>query len=328
MRRSFARKAKRLRRWMTCASKFARCWFNAESASAWHSWFDETKSRLQIEIRAEAKRRSEAMSEPARPAATPGQTKGHLWVLLAVSAAVVLVPLAALGLLWSGWADGWARRAVVEQVGKMTGGTVDLGSIRLEPLALRVTLHDLTIHGHEPAGTPPFFHADQLEVAVSIDNFWSHKISLRNLEVTRPSMHVRFEKDGSSNCPGTSAAGDGATRHSLRQRLFDLAVRRLRLIDGEMLFNDVRMPLVAEGGRFDLAVDYSDAQWTLPRIWAICAGSRFQVALRRYIPFPQRHIRAVSSRTEFFFRHSIGVELAAYIAGRADESSPISPSLI
>jgi len=215
------------------------------------------------------------MSEPAIPLRPKGKRRVILWVLLTVSAVVVLVPLAALGLLWSGGADGWARRAVIEQVGNLTGGTVDLGSIRLDPLALRLALHDFTIHGREPAGTPPFFHADQLDVAVSIDNFWSHKISLRNLEVTRPSIHIRFEKDGSSNAPAPRPPATAQSATPLRQRLFTLAVRRLRLVDGEMLFNDVRIPLVAEGDRFDFALTTAHPM-AFPHFWAICAGSSFR----------------------------------------------------
>ena len=224
------------------------------------------------------------MSEPAIPLRPKGKRRVILWVLLTVSAVVVLVPLAALGLLWSGGADGWARRAVIEQVGNLTGGTVDLGSIRLDPLALRLALHDFTIHGREPAGTPPFFHADQLDVAVSIDNFWSHKISLRNLEVTRPSIHIRFEKDGSSNAPAPRPPATAQSATPLRQRLFTLAVRRLRLVDGEMLFNGVRIPLVAEGDRFDFALDYS-APNGVPAFLGDLRWQQFQVALRRYIPF-------------------------------------------
>ena len=61
---------------------------------------------------------------------------------------------------------------------------------------------------------------------MSIDNFWGHKISLRNLEVTRPSIHIRFEKDGSSNVPAASrlAASTAQSATPLRQRLFTLVV--------------------------------------------------------------------------------------------------------
>ena len=71
------------------------------------------------------------MSKPATTLRPKGKRRVILWVLLAVSAVVgSWRALAALGLLWSGWADGWVRRTVIEQAGNLTGGTVDLGSIR------------------------------------------------------------------------------------------------------------------------------------------------------------------------------------------------------
>lgn len=207
-----------------------------------------------------------------------------LWLFVAVVLLLILLPLATLGLLWSGWADGWVRRAVIEQVSNITGGSVELGSMHLDPLGLRVTLRDFTVHGHEPAGTPPFFHADQLDVAVSIDNFWGHKVSLRSLEVTRPQVHIRFEQDGSSNAPAPRPPASAQPSTPLRQRLFTLVVRRLRLTDGELLVNDVRVPLVAQGDRFDLAVDYSASGGT-PTYLGDLSWKQFELALRRYIPF-------------------------------------------
>src|SRR3954469_8177882 len=150
--------------------------------------------------------------------------KRWLWVAGAMLAIVLLVPLAIIGLLLMGVGTGWIERTVVDQVGKMTGGTVELGPMTLDLSHLRLGLENITVHGREPAGTPPFFHADRIDVAVSIDNFWSHKISLRALELTRPSIHLRFERDGSNNAPAPRPSAQPGM--PLRQRLFSLLIRR------------------------------------------------------------------------------------------------------
>jgi len=124
-----------------------------------------------------------------------------LWLLAAAAAVVVLLPLGVLGLLWSGWADDFVRRAVIEQVANITGGRVDLEQMEFDPWGLRVTVRNLTVHGREPDGTPPFFHTDGLEIALSVDSFWGRRVSLRSLELTRPAIHLRFERDGSNNAP-------------------------------------------------------------------------------------------------------------------------------
>ncbi len=230
------------------------------------------------------------MTEPTNKPRTKRRWK--LWLLATAIAVVVLPPLAVLGLLWSGWADDYVRRAVIEQVAYLTGGTVELRRMEFDPWGLRVTVNDLTVHGSEPAGTPPFFHADRLEIVVSVDNFWGRKVSLRSLELTRPVVHLRFERDGSSNAPAPRPRTQPGT--PLRQRLFSLVVRQLRLVDGEALINDVRLPLVAQGGRLDLAVDYSESGGA-PAYLGDLRWQQVELAARRYLPFRSD----VSARFQF-----------------------------
>jgi hypothetical protein len=70
----------------------------------------------------------------------------------------------------------------------------------------------------------------------------------------------------------------------LRQRIFDVVVRRLRLENGEMLFNDVRIPLVAEGGRFEVSVDYAQVD-AKPMYLGQFRWQEMELVARRYLPF-------------------------------------------
>src|SRR5579864_7766285 len=99
---------------------------------------------------------------------------GRTWWIAAAVIVVLFagVPLALMALLWSGWADNYIRRTVVSQVERMTGGTAELGQFHFNPWRLLVTLDDMTIHGREPSGTPPFFHVDRLTVQLRIDSLW------------------------------------------------------------------------------------------------------------------------------------------------------------
>jgi translocation and assembly module TamB len=203
------------------------------------------------------------------------------WVLLA-ALVIVAPPLVAIWAIWSGWADDYLKRAVVTQIERITSGGVELQQFHFDPLRLRVTLGELTVHGREPAGTPPFFRADRLEVGLRIDSFWGHKISVGDVEIIRPEVHVRIERDGSSNVPAPRVNPAGKP---LRERVFELLVRRLRLDDGEILFNDVRVPLVAEGGQFSLAVDYSDSQGRRSYMGDL-RWRQMQLAAQRFLPFP------------------------------------------
>jgi translocation and assembly module TamB len=180
-----------------------------------------------------------------------------------------------------GVADEYVRRTIVEQIQKLTSGRAELGAFHLNPWRLRVTLENFTVHGREPAGTPPFFHADRLEVGLRIDSVWGHRISLRDLEVSHPVFHVRVERNGSINVP---IARRPTPSQPLRERIFEVAVRRLRLEDGEMLFNDVRVPLVAEGRSFDFSVDYAELD-AKPMYLGQFRWQEMELVARRYLPF-------------------------------------------
>jgi translocation and assembly module TamB len=177
------------------------------------------------------------------------------WVVAAVL--MLAIPVAIIVFLWSGVPDRYLRALTIRELAKATGGQVELGGFHLNPGSLRVTLDNLTIHGREMPGAPPFFHADSLVVGLRVDSFWGRKFSVGDVEVMHPSVHIQVNRDGSTNVPSPAGPRNGKP---IRERIFELVVHRLRLDDGEMVFNDTSVPLVAEGGRLDLAVDYSKVE--------------------------------------------------------------------
>src|SRR6202040_1628483 len=177
-----------------------------------------------------------------------------------VLAAKVLLILLILGgvavFFGSGAGNLLIHGFIVKRLEKMTGGQVAVQSISIRWLSLEVRLNGLVIHGREPAGTEPLFAADEVQVGLRIDSFWRHKVSLNDLLVQRPQVHIRVEKDGSSNVPVPQSA---STRKPAREELFDLRIRRLQLQNGWVLYNDVRTPLALEGDNLRLALDASGA---------------------------------------------------------------------
>ena len=206
--------------------------------------------------------------------------KWKRWVLGA-ALLIAALPLALILMLSSGAADNDIRRTIVEQIQKLTSGRAELGAFHVNPWRLQLTLSDFTVHGHDPAGTPPFFHADRLVVGLRIDSLWGRKFSVGDVELSHPVLHVRVEPDGSINVPITRRAPQAKP---LRQRIFEVVVRRLRLEDGELLFNDVRVPLVAEGGRFDFSVDYAELD-AKPMYLGQFRWQQMELVARRYLPF-------------------------------------------
>jgi translocation and assembly module TamB len=188
-----------------------------------------------------------------------------------------------LVLVWTGQVDRWARRAIIAQVERMTGGRVELGAFRFHWWSLRAELEGFTIHGTEPPGTPPFFHADYLLVDIRVDSLFRRKISLDEVRVDKPEVHVRIAPDGSTNVP--RPATPRPPGRPLRERIFEMTIRELRLNGGAAHFNHTRVPLAVEGGEFRFALDYRVPEKGEPRYEGDFSWRQMLLVARRYLPF-------------------------------------------
>jgi translocation and assembly module TamB len=199
-----------------------------------------------------------------------------LGLLAAVFVAVVLVQF--------GFADRAMRRAIVAQLERVTGGRVELRAFRFHFLSLRAELDGLTIRGHEPENSPPLFQADRVLVDVRVVSLLGRKIALDEVRLDGPRVHVRVEPDGRTNYPGPKTPPRQPGR-PLREQIFSLAIRELRLNDGEILFNHTRVPLVAEGGEFEFALAYRAPADGAPVYEGAVRWERMRLVARRYLPF-------------------------------------------
>src|SRR5450631_3326002 len=82
----------------------------------------------------------------------------------------ILVVLAVAFVIANGIADQWARRTIVEQLEKATGARVELGNFHFGWRLLIARFDGLTLHGREPAGSPPLFHANSLQFDIHIES--------------------------------------------------------------------------------------------------------------------------------------------------------------
>ncbi len=199
-----------------------------------------------------------------------------------VVALAVIAGLTMVFVIASGLADRWARRTIVEQLEKTTGARVELGNFHFGWRLLTARFNGLTLHGREPAGSPPLFHADTLQIDIDIESFWGRKVSLGSVEMSHFSAHVQVEKDGSTNIPGPKLPVSAGTPDM--RNLFDLKVARLNLEDGEILWNDKRIPLEAKGGRFEFALKY-DNEGGRPAYLGQVSWQKFEISALRNLPF-------------------------------------------
>ncbi len=194
----------------------------------------------------------------------------------------VLLGLAIAYVIANGIADQWARRTIVQQLEKATGARVELGNFHFGWRLLSARFDGLTLHGREPAGSPPLFHADSLQFEIHIESLLGRKISLGNVVMSRFSAHVQIEKDGSTNIPGPKVAVNAGSTDM--RSLLDLKIAQLRLEKGEILWNDTRIPLEAKGGNFELAMNYAD-EGGRPVYLGQVGWQQFEISALRDLPF-------------------------------------------
>jgi translocation and assembly module TamB len=175
------------------------------------------------------------------------------WVIHTPWVLTVIGILCLIGFFASGAGNPILQRWIVHRLEKATGGRVELHAISIQWLSMRATLKGLVIHGHEPAGTYPLFSAEEVVAKLQIDSFWGRKVSLSELDLKVPEVHVRVAKDGSTNVP--SPRGASGSNQPLRESLFDLRVRRINIENGWLLYNELKVPLAVEGGEMTLALD-------------------------------------------------------------------------
>jgi translocation and assembly module TamB len=153
----------------------------------------------------------------------------------------------------TGLAEKWLRKTIVQQLELRTGSRVELGGFHLHALHLRAELDDLTLHGLEPASARPLFHADRVDVGVTILSFFGREFKVDELIAERPEVVVRFAKNGASNIPAPEVA---ASNRPWQETLFNLKIERLDLRDGSADINDQRIPLDVQGQNLSFLLQY------------------------------------------------------------------------
>jgi translocation and assembly module TamB len=146
-----------------------------------------------------------------------------------VLAGVLLLAFAAgIWVLRSGWFREKIRRAIVDTVETATGGRVELNEFRLEWRRLSAEVRGFTLHGTEPAGRPPLFHASSISVGLKIVSLVRRDVNIERLDVQDPRVYLIVHPDGRTNVPEPKTKGKGDPL----QDILNLKVGSFRLQNG------------------------------------------------------------------------------------------------
>lgn len=157
-------------------------------------------------------------------------TRKRLARIVACSAALlgILVLSGALAVR-SHWFRELVRRRLVSAVETATGGRVEIGAFTLDWRRLRVEAAGFTIHGTEPAGKPPLFHAASVAVRLKIVSVFERRVDIESLDVAEPRVYLILSPDGRTNVPEPRS---GNSKRNPVETVVDLAVGRFSLREG------------------------------------------------------------------------------------------------
>jgi translocation and assembly module TamB len=171
-------------------------------------------------------------------------------IAMAVLIAIVTIVVYKLG---NRIAQHYLRGILISQIEERTGARVEMRYFFLHGVRLRAEIYDLTLHGNEPPGAPPLFHADHIDVGLKVISFFARDWRLDHLLVQHPQLNVQVNKSGGNNIPTPRVP---PSNKPWQDSLFGLRVGLLDLQQGAVTFNNQKTLFNAKGQNFHFHLAY------------------------------------------------------------------------
>src|SRR5579864_931582 len=168
--------------------------------------------------------------------------KALRWTGIGILILIVVVIVAGFFVLRSEKFHRYVIARAEQTLGESTGGRVGIGSYTFQWHPLTITIHNLVVHGTEPAGVRPLFSVDELDIGLKIVSMLHQKIDLKDIEVKHPVLNLVVNRAGKTNIPSPKTP----TSNSKPVDVFDLGVNHAVLSGGEVYYLDRKTPLDAD----------------------------------------------------------------------------------
>ncbi len=144
---------------------------------------------------------------------------------------------------------------VENSVRESTGARLEVRDFKLRMSNLSLDLYNVVVHGSEPVSSRPLMAVDHLQVGLTIDSLLNRKWHVRDIIVDHPVVSVAVNKAGQNNLPKPEKKSTSSNTN-----VFDLAIRELRLNNGEIYYNDEKTPLEADLHNFAVSANFDPVQ--------------------------------------------------------------------
>ncbi|HEV7675940.1 MAG TPA: translocation/assembly module TamB domain-containing protein [Candidatus Angelobacter sp.] len=180
-----------------------------------------------------------------------------LWSLAAI--VVLLVGTVVTLVLLLDHNEGFRRSILAKvehSIRESTGARLEVRDFNLRLSNLSMDLYNVVVHGAETDPNQPLLSVDHLQVGLTIDSLLNRKWHVRDIIVDHPVARMSVNKAGENNLPKP----EKKSASSSNTNVFDLAIRELRLNNGEIYYNDQKTPLEADLHNFAVSANYDPTQ--------------------------------------------------------------------
>ena len=242
------------------------------------------------------------------------------WTLAIVVILIFVVGIGGYLFLKSSSFQQLAIRKIVETANEATGGKTEIGGLDFNLSTLTAHLYNVVVRGSESPNQPPLLRIDKLTVGLKIQSALRRKVSLGELLIEHPVVHMQVDRQGKSNLPQAPPS-----QSSSQTSVFDLAVRHAQLFNGELNYNDKRTPVEAD--LYDLGTDIRfDSLAT--RYSGSISYDNGHLRYAQYAPLPHNFTAKFSANPSLFSLESAVMKVgSSAISLRADVTNYSNPTV-
>jgi translocation and assembly module TamB len=170
------------------------------------------------------------------------------WTLAGIIGVLVIAAIAGYIYLESTNFQRFAIGKIEQEATAATGAKIRIGSVDFNLSTLTAHLYDITLRGGEGTNQPPLLHADKLTVRVKVVSALHRQVSLSELLIERPIVHMQVDRSGKNNLPSPPPS-----QNPSHTSVFDLGIAHAAITGGEIDYNDKKIPV--EANLYDFGTD-------------------------------------------------------------------------
>ncbi|PYX49855.1 MAG: hypothetical protein DMG79_07605 [Acidobacteria bacterium] len=240
------------------------------------------------------------------------------WTFAGLAVLIVVVAVGGYLYLRSNSFQQFALRKIADEANTSTGGKTEIGGLDFSLSTLTAHLYNITLRGTESPQDLPLLHADKLTVRLRIVSALQGKVTLRELLIDRPVVHLKVNRAGKNNLPVAQPS-----KSSTKTNVFDLGVEHAQLTNGEIDYNDKKTPLHAD--LYDFGTDIHFAPLS-KRYDGELSYKNGQIRYAQFSPLPHDASATFSASPDRFVIDPVTLRVGASTATlRAELSNYSNP---